>query len=188
MTGACTSASNYSPFQLSQLRCLQSFLWSLADRFLSVGFNASLNSHPRSTAKDGPSPLKNWGRHSNAPSQGATVTGANTNAPEDFAFLSEPLQWATTFLRGLSPRSCSSISSIRACTHALALFLAPSFPINTRYRLIFNLRAARVSPIPSLYARILKLSVVFRDVHPFPCGLAQTAADIGAAATRKLCI
>ena len=28
-----------------------------------------------------------WGRHSNAPSQGATVTGATINAPSEFAFL-----------------------------------------------------------------------------------------------------
>jgi hypothetical protein len=30
--------------------------------------------------------LKNWGRHSNAPSQGATMTGASINALSDHSF------------------------------------------------------------------------------------------------------
>ena len=69
-----------------------------------------------------------WRSQHGARRAGATVTGANTNTPEDFAFPSEPLQWAATFLRGLSPQSCSSISSIRACSRALAAVLGAKFP------------------------------------------------------------
>jgi hypothetical protein len=38
-------------------------------------------------SQNGPSPLKNWGRHSNAPRQGATMTGASINEPSCFPFL-----------------------------------------------------------------------------------------------------
>ena len=84
---------------------------------------------------------------------GAGSGKTNTLAHQLAGFSGRPCLYA-----GLSTLRCTSISSISACSRLLARFLAPSFPINTWYRLIFNLRAARVSPIPSLYARILRLS------------------------------
>ncbi len=57
-------------------------------------------------------------------------------------------------------RSCSSISSISACNRALAWFLAPSFRINSRYRLIFNLNSSGVCSIPLLCVRWLLISAI----------------------------
>ena len=86
------------------------------------------------------------------------------------------LQRATVSLCGLSPRSCTSISSISACSRLLARFLAPSFPINTWYRLIFNLRAARVFSHPISIRPYFTAVLGFRHVHPFLTDPAQLFA------------
>jgi len=55
-----------------------------------------------------------------------------------------------------SIRSWCSSSSISVCNRPPAWFLAPSFWINSRYRLIFNLSSSGVSIIPLVCARISK--------------------------------